>query len=139
MWLIFFMKIRQIKHFIFVALLGLLMANLYVTYDIWSLRSNLDDLNFPKSQSLISNEPIVSSPTITPELTNDFDYELIGYRASSGSRSSVILKKDNKEFVVQEGELLENRFTLTSVEKDKVTFNNISGQVFEIQNKVGLK
>ena len=51
----------------------------------------------------------------------------------------MILKKDNKEFVVQEGELLENRYTLTSVEKDKVTFNNISGQVFEIQNKVGLK
>ena len=59
------------------ALIGILMANLYVTYDIWSLRSNLDDLNFPKTQSLISNEPVVSNPTITSELTNDFDYELI--------------------------------------------------------------
>ena len=66
----------------------------------------------------------------------DFEYEIIGYRASSGKRSSVIVMKNNKEYVVQEGEILDNQFTLKTVNKDKITFTS-SGRVFEIKNTVG--
>ena len=44
--------------------------------------------------------------------------------------------KNNKEYVVQEGEILDNQYTLKTVNKDKITFTS-SGRVFEIKNTVG--
>ena len=117
-------------------LLGLLMVNLYISYDVWSLRPNLADLKFPNGQSMINSQPLAVNPVVTEQVSDDFDYEVIGYRASSGQRSSVVLKKNNQEYVIQEGELLDNRYTLTTVEKDKITFS-ASGRVFEIENRVG--
>jgi len=117
-------------------LLGLLMVNLYISYDVWSLRPSLADLKFPNGQSMINSQPLAVNPVVTEQVSDDFDYEVIGYRASSGQRSSVVLKKNNQEYVIQEGELLDNRYTLTTVEKDKITFT-ASGRVFEIENRVG--
>ena len=73
------------------------------------------------------------------EVVNDvtFDYELIGYRVDTmGNNSSVVVKKDNQEFVVQVGELLENKYKLLSVTEKKVIFD-YSGKIFEVENLVG--
>ena len=73
------------------------------------------------------------------DLVNDatFGYELIGYRDDTvGDNSSVVVKKDNQEFVVQVGELLENKYKLLSVTEKKVIFS-YSGKIYEIENMVG--
>ena len=73
------------------------------------------------------------------EVVNDvaFEYELIGYRVDTmGNNSSVVVKKDNQEFVVQVGELLENKYKLLSVTEKKVIFD-YSGIIFEVENMVG--
>ena len=53
-----------------------------------------------------------------------------------GNNSSVFVKKDNQEFVVQVGELLENKYKLLSVTEKKVIFD-YSGIIFEVENLVG--
>ena len=73
------------------------------------------------------------------DLVNDatFDYELIGYRDDTvGDNSSVVVKKNNEEFVVQVGDLLENKYKLLSVTEKKVIFA-YSGNIFEVENLVG--
>ena len=66
-----------------------------------------------------------------------FEYELIGYRVDiNGNNSSVVVKKSNEEFVVQVGDLLENKYKLLSVTEKKVIFD-YSGKIFEVENLVG--
>ena len=73
------------------------------------------------------------------ELVNDatFGYELIGYREDTvGDNASVVVKKNNEEYVVQVGDLLENKYKLLSVSKKKVIFS-YSGKIYELENLVG--
>ena len=130
------MKIRRIKQIIIFILFGLVCSNLYFTYGIWENRPDLKNIQFPENQTINLNPAPSTNTTITESADDDFEYEVIGYRASTGERSSVVLKKNNDEYVVQEGELLDNRYTLTNVEKDKVTFT-FSGQIYELENRVG--
>ena len=130
------MKIIHIKQTIISVLIGLLAVNLFISYGVWENRPKLNDLKFPKNQNLIINQTLDSNRSAQMQTDEDFEYEIIGYRASSGNRSSVIVMKNNKEYVVQEGEILDNQYTLKSVNKDKVTFTS-SGRVFEIKNTVG--
>ena len=130
------MKIIHIKQTIISVLIGLLAVNLFISYGIWENRPKLNDLNFPKNQNPIINQTLDSNRSAQMQTDEDFEYKIIGYRASSGNRSSVIVMKNNKEYVVQEGEILDNQYTLKSVNKDKITFTS-SGRVFEIKNTVG--
>ena len=113
------MKIIHIKQTIISVLIGLLAVNLFISYGAWENRPKLNDLTFPKNQNLIINQTLDSNRSTQIQTDKDFEYEIIGYRASSGNRSSVIVMKNNKEYVVQEGEILDNQYTLKSVNKDK--------------------
>ena len=130
------MKIIHIKQTIISVLIGLLAVNLFISYGIWENRPKLNDLKFPKNQNPIINQTLDSNRSAQMQTDEDFEYKIIGYRASSGNRSSVIVMKNNKEYVVQEGEILDNQYTLKTVNKDKITFTS-SGRVFEIKNTVG--
>ena len=130
------MKIIHIKQTIISVLIGLLAVNLFISYGVWENRPKLNDLKFPKNQNPIINQTLDSNRSAQMQTDEDFEYKIIGYRASSGNRSSVIVMKNNKEYVVQEGEILDNQYTLKSVNKDKITFTS-SGRVFEIKNTVG--
>ena len=130
------MRIIQIKQLVILVLLGFFILNLYTTYGIWDKRPRLNEIRISTGQLLIASQPINITLSDTEAVNEDLDYEVIGYRASTGERSSVILKKNNKEYVVQEGDLLDNRYKLKSVGKDKITFT-ASGRVFEIENRVG--
>ena len=59
--------------------------------------------------------------------SDNFDYEVVGYR-SGNTRSSVIVKKDNKSFVVQQGELLENKYKLISVNANFANFEYLGNK-----------
>ena len=130
------MKIIHIKQTIISVLIGLLAVNLFISYGVWENRPKLNDLKFPQNQNPIINQTLDSNRSAQMQIDKDFEYEIIGYRASSGNRSSVIVMKNNKEYVVQEGEILDNQYTLKTVNKDKITFTS-SGRVFEIKNTVG--
>ena len=130
------MKIIHIKQTIISVLIGLLAVNLFISYGVWENRPKLNDLKFPKNQNLTINQTLDSNRSAQMQTDEDFEYKIIGYRASSGNRSSVIVMKNNKEYVVQEGEILDNQYTLKTVNKDKITFTS-SGRVFEINNTVG--
>ena len=130
------MKIIHIKQTIISFLIGLVAVNLFISYGVWENRPKLNDLKFPKNQNLIINQTLESNQSAKIQTDEDFGYEIIGYRASSGNRSSVIVKKNNKEYVVQEGEILDNQYTLKTVNKDKITFTS-SGRVYEIKNTIG--
>ena len=55
--------------------------------------------------------------------TEPFDYQIIGTRIGlNGNNSSLILKRNNTEHVVQIGEYLEGRYLLESITKDQAIF-----------------
>ena len=102
-------------------------------------------VNYPKIAKIeLGNikgtlETATQPQNFNDEVVNDatFEYELIGYRVDTiGKNSSVVVKKDNQEFVVQVGELLENKYKLLSVTEKKVIFD-YSGNFFEVENLVG--
>ena len=78
--------------------------------------------------SSIETNPIKSSPSST------FNYKVVGYRAGS-SRASVILKKNNQTFVVQQGTLLENKYKLLSVNSEYATFED-NGNFFQLSTNL---
>ena len=102
-------------------------------------------VNYPKIAKIeLGNikgtlETATQPQNFNDEVVNDatFEYALIGYRVDTmGNNSSVVVKKDNQEFVVQVGELLENKYKLLSVTEKKVIFD-YSGIIFEVENMVG--
>ena len=71
-------------------------------------------------------ETAIQPQNYSDDVVNDatFEYELIGYRVDiNGNNSSVVVKKSNEEFVVQVGDLLENKYKLLSVTEKKVIFD----------------
>ena len=78
----------------------------------------------------VSNSPINSS------VDSNFNYELVGFRLDNrGLNSSVIVKRDNQEFVIQKGDLLENKYLLTSVNKNNINFSYL-GKDYQIENNL---
>ena len=57
---------------------------------------------------------------------DEFSYSIVGYRAGK-ENSSVVLRKNNVDYVVQQGELIDNTYRLISVSTDEIVFDR-SGQ-----------
>ena len=62
------------------------------------------DFNSIQESTQFSSSIDVNQIESTP--SSNFDYKVVGFRASS-SRASVIVKRNNQTFVVQQGALLE--------------------------------
>ncbi len=75
--------------------------------------------------SAISNsqyaEP-VTDQNMSETSSSSFDYKVVGYRAGQ-NRASVIVEKNNQTYVVQQGELLDNRYKLISVDSEVAVFS----------------
>jgi len=132
----FFMKIIWIKQIVILILTGLFAINAYSLVNILMNKPEAMTLELPNSGALNLTQPTTNIENKSETVSQNFDYELIGYRAASNGNSSVVVKKNNKEFVVQIGDVLENQYRLTSVDKDKVVFSS-SGKNYEIENRVG--
>ena len=75
--------------------------------------------------SAISNSQYAESVTdqnMSETSSSSFDYKVVGYRAGQ-NRASVIVEKNNQTYVVQQGELLENRYKLISVDSEVAVFS----------------
>ena len=66
--------------------------------------------------------------------SSNFDYKVVGFRASS-SRASVIVKRNNQTFVVQQGALLESKYKLASVDSEYATFE-YNGNIFQLSTNL---
>jgi len=78
----------------------------------------------------------VSNSQINTSTDPDFNYELVGFRLDNmGLNSSVIVKRDNQEFVIQKGDLLENKYLLNSVTKENINFSYL-GKNYQIENNL---
>ena len=132
----FFMKIIWIKQIVILMLTGLFAINAYSLVNILMNKPEAMTLELPNSGALNLTQPTTNIENKSETVSQNFDYELIGYRAASNGNSSVVVKKNNKEFVVQIGDVLENQYRLTSVDKNKVVFSS-SGKNYEIENRVG--
>jgi hypothetical protein len=83
----------------------------------------IDEKNLPiqtNTYTEISKEAFVS----------EYDFKIIGYRIGK-DRSSLILKKDNKEFVLYKGEQLANGLRLVEIRFPDAEFE-LGGDLFKI-------
>ena len=133
--LIFFLTIIRIKQILLTILFGVLLVNLYTFVSIMKSKPDIESLQLTINNN--NNDDINKAPSTMEnnieDESNDLDYQLVGFRAASNGNSSIIVKKNNKEFVVQLGELLENQYKLDSVNKDKAVFS-YAGSIYEIEN-----
>ena len=53
---------------------------------------------------------------------DEFSYTIVGYRVGK-ENSSVVLRKNNVDYVVQQGELIDNTYRLISVSTDEIVFD----------------
>jgi hypothetical protein len=67
-------------------------------------------------------------------LSSSFDYKVVGYRAGQ-NRASVIVEKNNQTYVVQQGELLDNRYKLISVDSEVAVFSQ-NGKKYSLSTQL---
>ena len=92
------------------------------------------NINFSPIQASTQFSSSIETNQIKLSSSSTFDYEVIGYRAGS-SRASVILKRNNQTFVVQQGTLLENKYKLLSVSSEYATFED-NGNLFQLSTNL---
>ena len=129
------MNTKQVKKLIntFVALLLLAMLGMLSLSFI--NKPNIQDIRFTNLDKIKNNRIDNSNQEIKVTDNADFNYIVIGYRVGD-SNSSVIVKKGSKEFVLYEGDILENTYELTSISQDEIIFKG-SGKLYKLENKVG--
>ena len=93
--------------------------------------------NIKNNFSSISNSQSISEnpgQSIQESVSSTFNYKVIGYRASD-KRASVIVKKNNQSYVVQQGELLENTYKLESV-NSKIAIFTQNGKSYQLSTDI---
>jgi type II secretory pathway component PulC len=93
---------------------------------------NIDFISLDTVENKLLNN---SNQQVTSIENTDFSYTIVGYRYGK-SNSSVIVKKGSKEFVLYEGDILENTFELISISPNEIIFKG-SGELYKLENKVG--
>ena len=128
------MNTKQVKKLIntFIGLLLIVLLGM-LFIDLFS-KPNIQDIKFTNLDKIKNNRIDSSNEEIKVTDNADFNYSVIGYRVGD-SNSSVIVKKGNKEFVLYEGDILENTYELTSISQDEIIFKG-SGKLFKLENKV---
>jgi hypothetical protein len=102
------------------------------TFFILSKPSAIDN-NFNAISSSQFIEP-VNIQNISENLSSSFDYKVVGYRAGQ-NRASVIVEKNNQTYVVQQGELLDNRYKLISVNSEVAVFS-LNGKNYSLSTQL---
>jgi len=105
----------------------------YVLYLlILSFVSRPDEMNidFSPIEGSVQLSSSIEVSQLESSPSSNFDYKVVGFRASS-SRASVIVKRNNQTFVVQQGALLENKYKLLSVNIEYATFE-YNGTIFQL-------
>ena len=102
------------------------------TFFILSKPSDIDN-NFNAISSSQFIEP-VNVQNVSENLSSSFNYKVVGYRAGQ-KRASVIVEKNNQTYVVQQGELLDNRYKLISVNPEVAVFS-LNGKNYSLSTQL---
>ena len=129
------MNTKQVKKLINTFIALLLLAMLGMLSLTFINKPNIQDIRFTNLDKIKNNRIDNSNQEIKVTDNADFNYIVIGYRVGD-SNSSVIVKKGSKEFVLYEGDILENTYELTSISQDEIIFKG-SGKLYKLENKVG--
>jgi|TARA_B110000438_G_scaffold47149_1_gene47372 type II secretory pathway component PulC len=129
------MNTKQVKKLINTFIALLLLAMLGMLSLSFINKPNIQDIRFTNLDKIKNNRIDNSNQEIKVTDNADFNYIVIGYRVGD-SNSSVIVKKGSKEFVLYEGDILENTYELTSISQDEIIFKG-SGKLYKLENKVG--
>ena len=129
------MNTKQVKKLINTFIALLLLAMLGMLSISFINKPNIQDIRFTNLDKIKNNRIDNSNQEIKVTDNADFNYIVIGYRVGD-SNSSVIVKKGSKEFVLYEGDILENTYELTSISQDEIIFKG-SGKLYKLENKVG--
>ena len=129
------MNTKQVKKLINTFMALLLLAMLGMLSLSFINKPNIQDIRFTNLDKIKNNRIDNSNQEIKVTDNADFNYIVIGYRVGD-SNSSVIVKKGSKEFVLYEGDILENTYELTSISQDEIIFKG-SGKLYKLENKVG--
>jgi hypothetical protein len=70
-----------------------------------------------------------SNQTATQLTNEEFSYKVVGYRAGE-KNSSVVLRKADVDYVVQQGDLIDNTYRLISVSKEEIVFDRAGKQMY---------
>ena len=135
--MVFLMDLIKTKKIIFTVLSVLVLALLFTLGKTIMRYPTIEKIELGNIKGTV--ETATQPQNYNDDVVNDatFEYELIGYRVdTNGNNSSVVVKKNNEEFVVQVGDLLENKYKLLSVTEKKVIFA-YSGNIFEVETMVG--
>ena len=129
------MKTIKIKQIV-ISLFGLI-STLLISFMILGVLQkpkiqNIDFISLDTVENKLLNN---SNQQVTSIENTDFSYTIVGYRYGK-SNSSVIVKKGSKEFVLYEGDILENTFELISISPNEIIFKG-SGELYKLENKVG--
>ena len=109
----------------------------YVLYLlILSFVSRPDEMNidFSPIEGSVQLSSSIEVSQLESSPSSNFDYKVVGFRASS-SRASVIVERNNQTFVVQQGSLLENKYKLLSVNIEYATFE-YNGNIFQLSTNL---
>ena len=109
----------------------------YVLYLlILSFVSRPDEMNidFSPIEGSVQLSSSIEVSQLESSPSSNFDYKVVGFRASS-SRASVIVERNNQTFVVQQGALLENKYKLLSVNIEYDTFE-YNGNIFQLSTNL---
>ena len=109
----------------------------YVLYLlILSFVSRPDEMNidFSPIEGSVQLSSSIEVSQLESNPSSNFDYKVVGFRASS-SRASVIVERNNQTFVVQQGALLENKYKLLSVNIEYATFE-YNGNIFQLSTNL---
>ena len=122
------MNTRQVKKIIntLVALLLLLLLSLLLISFI--NKPEIKDIRFTNLDKIKNSNIEAQNAEVTNINKAEFDYIIVGYRFGEAN-SSVILKKGSKEFVLYEGDILENTYELVSVSPDEIVLS-ASGKLY---------
>jgi hypothetical protein len=114
--LVFYLLILLATTLVIYQLYLIINAPKFKTYNPINISSNV--INDLSKNNLNQN--------VTQLSGDEFSYTIVGYRAGK-ENSSVVLRKNNVDYVVQQGELIDNTYRLISVSTDEIVFDR-SGQ-----------
>ena len=130
------MDIIKTKKIIIISLSFFAVIMIVITINNFMIYPNISAIDLTRINPTELSNMEVSNSQIDTSSDSNFDYELVGFRLGNmGLNSSVIVKRNNQEFVIQKGDLLENKYLLTSVNKNNINFSYL-GKDYQIENNL---
>ena len=117
--LVFYLLILLVTTLVIYQLYLIINAPKFKTYNPINISSTL--INDLSKNNLNQNATQLSG--------DEFSYTIVGYRAGK-ENSSVVLRKNNVDYVVQQGELIDNSYRLISVSTDEIVIDRAGQKRF---------